>query len=69
MRNIGNRDKKSQLEAHSLPGANRAGKGPGSRKASTNADQTTGDAHESGSGAPPLPGVTHAAKGRRDRHN
>ena len=70
MKNNGNRDKKNQLEAHSLPGTNQAGKGPGSGKASTSADQTARDAHvEGGSGAAPLPGVTHAAKGRRDTPN
>lgn len=69
MKNNGNRDKKNQLEAHSLPGTNQAGKGPGSGKASTGADQTARDALGSGSGPTPLPGVTHAAKGRRDTHN
>jgi hypothetical protein len=65
MKNDGQRGKKNQLEAHSLPGTNQAGKGPGLREKH---DQENGPG-----GAEPqrqeqlekhsLPGTNQAGKG------
>ena len=65
MKNDGHRGTKDQLEAHSLPGTNQAGKGPGSREKHDHEDRPGGaepqeqkqlEKHS-------LPGTNQAGKG------
>lgn len=72
MNNDGHGDKKDHLEAHSFPGTNQAGKGPGSRRSATKNTDPAGRSRSvrNSSGHTALPGTNQAGKGRgsSDKH-
>ena len=63
--------KQDELEEHSLPGTNQAGKGPGSCKESDQENRPRGEGaqHENQLEEHSLPGTNQAGKGPLKRNN